>query len=40
MCEVKFKFFFLTEMKKKILIEEKIQEKEKLQKKEKKPREG
>ena len=40
MCEVKLNFFFLTEMKKNILIEEKIQEKEKLQKKEKKPREG
>ena len=40
MCEVKLNFFFLTEMKKNILIEEMIQEKEKLQKKEKKPREG
>ena len=33
-------FFFLSETKKNILIEEKIQEKEKLQKKEKKAREG
>ena len=33
-------FFFWSETKKNILIEEKIQEKEKLQKKEKKPREG
>ena len=33
-------FLFLSETKKNILIEEKIQEKEKLQKKEKKIREG
>ena len=33
-------YFFLSETKKNILIEENIQEKEKIQKKEKKPREG
>ena len=33
-------FFFLSETKKNILIEEKIQKKEEIQEKEKKPREG